>query len=388
MKPAAAGVFLLLALAPAARAAPGISFMPNPVDCGAFPVNVVSVPITVTVTSSGTDILKITSFALGGANMADFMVPDPIKTPLTLNPKSNITFHVLMRASMVGMEAAEIDLQTNDPQNQDAVIPIQGTGASESITVMPAALDFGAVMTGTTSGSMPITITSTGDAAAMIDGITISGQGASEFIVDAPGAQSVAPKKSATVNVKFTPHAVGMYTATLTIAGKALSAPSTVMLTGSGLGATLTISPVVLDFGNVPVGATSSPQTVNIKNGMQSAISFASITSDNPLFAVDANATAPVLQPGATTAFNVSFSPVALGAQKGNVAVLLKGDTKPLAQIAVSGVGGGARPDMAMAASSPGRSRPGCSAAPSSGSARWLPLCALLLLALGLRRRA
>jgi YVTN family beta-propeller protein len=73
------------------------------------------------------------------------------------------------------------------------------------------------------------------------------------------------PMQSCQLNMVFKPDALAMFMSSLTIQSDAPGSPHTVNLTGQGIAPTFTLGPA-LNFGNIPVGQSSAPQTVTFTN--------------------------------------------------------------------------------------------------------------------------
>jgi sugar lactone lactonase YvrE len=107
----------------------------------------------------------------------------------------------------------------------------------------------------------------------------------------------------------------------------------------------LTISPAVLDFGNVAVGQTSAAQTATLTNQQPSmaTINISQIVSElgaNPADFVETNNCPGALAAGASCTVTITFTPGGVGAASAGIAVF--DDSVPaLQQITVEGTGTG-----------------------------------------------
>jgi hypothetical protein len=99
----------------------------------------------------------------------------------------------------------------------------------------PSTLNFSpAQLVGTTSASQPVTLTNTGTATLTITSIGFTGANASEFGETDKCGPALAAGVSCTINVTFTPTAVGTAAASLSITDNAAGSPQTVALAGIG----------------------------------------------------------------------------------------------------------------------------------------------------------
>jgi hypothetical protein len=129
--------------------------------------------------------------------------------------------------------------------------------ATATLSVTGGPLNFGNVATGTTSGSQQLVLHNTG---------TVTGTGiALAFASTPPGSffsrptaggtcgATLAASATCTINVVFTPSAVGAYSGTLTITANGAVAGSPVTLSGTGVASVIsaTLTPTSRNFGTV-----------------------------------------------------------------------------------------------------------------------------------------
>src|SRR5437588_9872522 len=69
-----------------------------------------------------------------------------------------------------------------------------------------------------------------------------------------------------TINVTFTPTALGARTGTLLLADNAAGSPQTVALSGNGTAPVVGLAPTSLGFGNQPLTTTRTPTTAMLTN--------------------------------------------------------------------------------------------------------------------------
>jgi chitodextrinase len=106
----------------------------------------------------------------------------------------------------------------------------------------PSSLDFGAQVIDTTSDPRVVTLINNGSTNLAINGVTITGTGASSYSQTNTCGLAVAPGASCTISIRFAPTSSGSQVATVSIADNAPGNPHTVPLTGVGA-AGLSISP-------------------------------------------------------------------------------------------------------------------------------------------------
>jgi hypothetical protein len=116
---------------------------------------------------------------------------------------------------------------------------------------------------GTLSAAQRFTVTNTGNAALNISSIA----GTTQFITkENTCGESLLAGASCTVNVQFRPTGKGPRTGAITVTDNAPGSPQMVSLSGTGTLIKLSNAGESIQFGNVPEGTTSSPQTVTMTN--------------------------------------------------------------------------------------------------------------------------
>jgi hypothetical protein len=193
---------------------------------------------------------------------------------------------------------------TGKATNPNVQLWFAGSGvSSEQVTASPANLSFGQKAVGT-SVTLPIVLTNTHAHALSLSGIQTLG---SEFSVSGPSFPlSLGGGQSITLNVKFTPTAVGLSGGNVFVAGPALNLP----LQGTGASTTaplLSISPTSLNFGKVLVGQTDTQAAVFTATG--GSVTISSAASSSAQFALP-GATFPIqIAAGQSVQLNVTFTP-------------------------------------------------------------------------------
>jgi len=133
-------------------------------------------------------------------------------------------------------------------------------------SLRPAGHDFGEQVLATTSGAQQFTLTNSGTARLTVDVAGISGAHPREFAIteDHCSDSTLAPGESCAINVTFTPFAIGVLSATLTVADDAVGSPHTAALSGTGTPAAsslqLSTGPEPSAFGD-PVTLTAQVST-------------------------------------------------------------------------------------------------------------------------------
>ena len=180
------------------------------------------------------------------------------------------------------------------------------------VTLSTPALTFGPQTVGTSSATIPITVTNNSGTALTFGGITPSGANAADFgVINTCGA-GIAVGASCTINVTFTPTTVSPFQPTRTAsiavvasAGTTNVNPPPITLTGTALAPWLLTTPNNLSFPATVVGSTST-LTLTISNAGTAPLSISSIT----IGAAQTNAPAAAT-PAAPTGLTVAAAAVA-----------------------------------------------------------------------------
>jgi hypothetical protein len=191
-----------------------------------------------------------------------------------------------------------------------ALLPVAG--------VAPGSLSFGTQNIGTNSLPQAVMLSNTGGGALVISSITATG----DFSQTNNCGSSVAAGGSCTINVTFTPTAVGSRNGTLTTTdnnGGVTGSTQTVSLTGTGIAPLALVSPTALTFGSQLVGTASASQPVKLGNTGNVALTVTSIAI-SPNFGQTNNCGGSVAASGSCT-FSVTFAPAATGTLTGTLTI-------------------------------------------------------------------
>jgi FtsP/CotA-like multicopper oxidase with cupredoxin domain len=177
-----------------------------------------------------------------------------------------------------------------------------------NISLSTTSLLFGNQLVGTRSATQQVTIANVGTTT-----LTFTGFAWSPNFSDSNNCGgSLAPGRSCRVNVAFVPTTTGVLTGTLTITDSDVTSPQIVTLTGTGVQATVTLSPTSHNFGTQARRTTSAPFTFTLSNTGTAALTINSITlgGANPTqFAIQSRTCTNTLAAGSSCNINVVFSP-------------------------------------------------------------------------------
>jgi len=204
---------------------------------------------------------------------------------------------------------------------QTAVQDIASTfGAPGPLTSLtPRPLQFPVQTVSTSSGASTVILNNPGTSPLSISSITIAGANASEFsqqnACPVPPA-TLAPNTNCSINIKFTPAAVGTRAAQLIVTDNARRSPHAMDLGGVGASSSspqVVLSATQLDFQDQPFSTTSSPLALVVSNVGGGNLNISTIAVANgattPQFAETDNCVGVNIAPGASCTVNVTFTP-------------------------------------------------------------------------------
>src|SRR5262249_1988636 len=132
----------------------------------------------------------------------------------------------------------------------------------------------------TTAGSSRITLDNPGTAPLVISSIAIQGNQAAEFAQTNTCTTPISPGSSCSIDVTFTPGAVGPRSAQLVVTDTDRRSPHVMDLKGEGANSTapqVLLSPTSIDFKNQATGTTSAATAVLLTNPGGSSLAISSI---------------------------------------------------------------------------------------------------------------
>jgi hypothetical protein len=216
---------------------------------------------------------------------------------------------------------------------------------SAGVSLNPGSVSFGNQNTGTTSSAHTVTLTNSGTLALSISSIALSGTNASDFAQTNNCPASLSAGASCTINVTFTPGALGTRSASLTVTDNAAGSPQSVALSGTGAtqAPAVTLNPTSVNFGNQSTGSTSSAQTITLTNSGTSPLTITSIalSGTNASDFAQTNtcpASTSTLAANGTCSISVTFTPGSTGARTASLTVTDNAAGSPQS-VALSGAG-------------------------------------------------
>jgi hypothetical protein len=292
--------------------APTVVLTPPSLTFFAQQVGTSSATQTVTLANSGNAALNIGSIQTAG----DYFQTNTC--PATLAASSSCTISVTFTPTASGTRSGSLtinDTALDSPQ----IVNITGTGSVISApiaSVEPKSLTFQGQQVGTSSAVQTVTLTNTGTAALTISSLQSSG----DYTQTNTCPTTLAPSASCTVNITFTPKAIGARTGILTIGDNAQGSPQTVNLSGTGSATSapiVTMTPTSLVFSDQQVGTSSAVRTVTITNTGTAALTISSLQSSGDY--AQTNTCPTTLAASSACTITVKFTPTASGTRNGTL---------------------------------------------------------------------
>ena len=299
--------------------------------------------LQLTLTSSGTAPVTISSSTIAGQAFGISSVAYPAGItgwPATLNPGQQVVLSIAFAPDSATSFTGDLAVASN-ASGGTGNVPLSGTGdavPAPNLTLSTTSIDFGQSVIGT-KVSRTLTLTSTGNAPLHINTITVSGAVFSVGAVSLPA--TLQPGQQLPVTVTFDPTTAGTDSGTLTITSDDPSGPAAVSLGGTGTATTtpqLTVSPTVVNFGNVPLNVAST-QPVTLTSTGSAAVTINAATVSGAGFSVS-GATFPVtLNPNQSVTLQVQFDPTTADAATGQMTVTSNSTTGGTTQVTLNGTG-------------------------------------------------
>ncbi len=319
---------------------------------------------TVTMTNTGTAALNITSITAS----SDFAVNHNCGSGLGVG--GFCTLNISFAPTAIGVRTGSVTVASDAPGSPQT-ITLTGTGQGSTSVASPSAWNFGTQGVGTTSTAKTITLSNTGGAVLNIASIVASG----DFARTTSCGATLAQGSNCSINVTFSPASVGALTGSLVITSDALSSPSTVSLSGTGVAVALvSLNPTALSFANQNVGSTSAAQAVRLTNTGGAALSLGSIVPSGDFS--QANNCGGGLGAGGFCDLSVTFTPTLAGARTGAITIISNAVGSPHS-VSVTGTGVPGAPPVCTLIANPAIVLPGqsstltASCSPAATSFSW-----------------
>lgn len=314
-----------IALTGLATVAP-VGVAPASVDFATVEVGSSSAQETVMLTNTDSRPLIVNGMVIVGQNPKDFAETNTCGSSLAAGASCSI--NVTFTPMATGARSATVVIMDDAAHNPQSV-PLTGTGTEAAVTLAPTSVNFKTQLVGTSSASKQVTLTNTGVGVLTISSISVTGANAADFTETNTCGSSVAPLATCTINVTFSPTAAGSRSAAVSITDNAPASPQNVSLTGPGT--LVKLAPTSLNFGSIPVGQSSGPQTVTLTNMglVKLGIMKIAITGSAKADFSETNTCGGTLGAGQSCSISVTFSPLTKGNLGATVSITDTGGGSP-----------------------------------------------------------
>ncbi|MBL7795860.1 MAG: choice-of-anchor D domain-containing protein, partial [Saprospiraceae bacterium] len=345
----------------------------NHTDFGSTTACTGSIVRTFTIQNTGNTDLTVGTPVIAGTHAADFMVTAFPTSPVV--PGGNTTFQITFTPSGDYLHTATVSFANGDCLENPYNFAIQGTrgGPKAGISGNNNTIADGDAGPGfadhTDFGSMPectgtivrtFTIQNTGNANLTVGTPVIGGAQASDFTLTSPPASSVAPGSSTTFQITFDPSAIGLRSATVSVAVNDCDiADYNFSIQGTGTYPEMDVfgnsAPINngdatpgladhTDFGGTATCTGTVVRTFTIENNGIGDLNIGAPTLSGTHaaeFTVTAAPASPVA-PGFNTTFQITFSPSEAGLRSATVTLTNNDCDENPYTFAVQGTGNGA----------------------------------------------
>ena len=324
-------------------AAQSVTVSPTSLGFGSQAKGTPSVSKNVVLKNGQTSAITISSIT---TNLADYTQTNNCPmSPATLHAGKSCTIAVTFTPAALGSRTATLTFNDSGRDNPQ-LVKLNGTGIAD-LTVAPTSLSFGNWALGEKSTALSVTVKNNERQGIVLYSVDTSLADYSTLNGCPMSPNVLAAGATCAISVYFTPSALGSRPAKLSVTDNANN-NLTVKLNGTGVLAA-TVRPTSLTFGSLPLGTTSTPQSVVLKNNQSSALTITGIATTLADFSF--TSTCPLapetLGGGKTCTTSVVFSPQAVGSRVGSLnftddannspqTVSLKGTGLPAALVSIA----------------------------------------------------
>ena len=286
---------------------PVVTFSPSSIDFGSLQMGTTSNPWTVTLSNtSGVAVTFASPIAISGD--PSFTETNTCGTSLAAYSTCNVlvTFAPTLPGSFLGQLVVLIN-GNSVPQT----VSLTGTGATppSPLQFSSTSINMGNVQVGSTN-NWTVTLSNTGGTTVGFSALQLAGA----FMTQTNNCgTSLAAYSSCNIVIAFAPTFQGPITNQLIlIPNSPYILPQILNISGTGVGAPLSLSPSSIDFGNQPVGSTSNAWTITMSNTTNATITFTPIFAIAPYFTETDNC-GTSLAAYSSCNIQVKFSPIVPG---------------------------------------------------------------------------
>jgi Abnormal spindle-like microcephaly-assoc'd, ASPM-SPD-2-Hydin len=291
-----------------AASVPQLTCSPCGVRFGAVPMGQTETAV-IALTNNGQTTVTVSAFKL---QQNEFRVFN-LTLPLVLAAGQSASLNVTFSPDATGWIGEQITL-TSNASNPQLQLELEGAGLpSSSVSASPASVSFGQVSVGAKS-TLPVVLTNSRSASIKISEFQMTGTG---FSVSGPNLPvTLSPGQSITLNLTYAPLSQGTNYGNLIVTGPDRSIPLNGSGTPNGMGQ-LTISPALVNFGDVTVGTTGI-QPITMSAAKQS-VTVSSDASSSSQFVLEGASFPFTIPAGQSVSFHVAFTPTGTGTVSGSL---------------------------------------------------------------------
>ncbi len=210
--------------------ATGVTATPGALNFGSVATGATSAAQTVTVSNPTGAAASVSSIAATG----DFAQTNTCGSAIAAN--GSCTVGVTFKPTATGNRTGSLTINAGGVTNT-VTLSGSGTAPGPVLAASPASLSFAGTVVGSTAPSQTVTVTNSGTSSASVSGVSVTGD-----FSQTDNCSTVAVGASCTVTVTFKPTASGSRSGTLTVTSNANNSPTTVSLSGSGIGGSTNIA--------------------------------------------------------------------------------------------------------------------------------------------------
>ncbi len=299
-----------------------------------------------TIDNTGNDTLVIQSFSIPPTDTAFEMTDTTLTFPLPIEPGNNMVFPIRFKPVALGPLGSQISIQSNDPFQQEVLVPLSGTGVAPEISISVPALDFGQVFLSTDS-TRQLTIENLGNYTLTIENVIFL---PSDTVFDSGEATlslpiHIEPDSQVVLPVRFKPAVRGAAAGQLRIlSNDPFNSEDSVALSGTGFAPDLRLSTATLDFGQVTLDSSYTQQlTIENHGNWELAIDSLPILqpdtnnrvfemTDSLLFPLSVEADSSLILP-------LRFRPAELGLVTGQLRIYSNDPLERMTPVELAGIG-------------------------------------------------
>ena len=292
-------------------------------------IGVVSAPLKVTLTNTGSGPLTVASLKVSGTNATEFTATSTT-CPGTLAISANCVISVTFKPTALGARSATLTITDNSGNvtNATQAVTFGGTGTgTPKASFAPGSFAFGSVAVGTSSGPLKVVLTNSGNGPLSLTSIKLTGADATDLLEFDDCPATVAPNGTCEIALDFTPKGTGARTASVVVtdnAGGVAGTTQSLPVTGTATGAPqVSLSVTSLAFGTDKVGTESGVQFVTLTNTGNATLSVSGVVlaGTNPGDFGEFDGCSTTLGGGDSCVIAAFFKPTATGARSASVTI-------------------------------------------------------------------